>query len=94
MKGGVNLHSIIVEYDLCSSESDYEKLIEIIESYEKSAHITKSTWFIKTYDSCVEVRDNLRKYMHKEDRLFVGELNGVAAWRNVICKSDYLKNNL
>lgn len=86
--------SKIIEYDLRKPGRNYDSLYAAIKSYEHWAHITESTWFIKTSASCVQVRDNLLQVMDANDRLFVAELSGTAAWNNVICDNDYLKNNL
>lgn len=88
------MKSLILTYDLCEPGKDYASLYEKIKSYSKWAKITESTWFIKTDKTCVDVRDELTSEMDDNDRLFVAELSGVAAWRNVICKSDFLKENL
>lgn len=53
------MSSIIIEYDLRQPGRDYEALYNAIESYEAWAHVTESTWLIKTEDSCVQVRDAL-----------------------------------
>ena len=86
--------SKIVSYDLCSPGRNYNELYEAIRKYPQWAHITGSTWFVKSDSSCVEVRANLSKYMDNNDRIFVAELTGNAAWENVICDNDYLKRNL
>jgi hypothetical protein len=86
--------SIIVSYDLRAPGRDYSSLYEKLKSYTHWAKITESTWFIKTSSSCVDVRDELKKVMDSNDRLFVGKLSGEAAWSNLICNNDYLKENL
>lgn len=88
------MKSLIIEYDLCSPGQNYDELYKAIKSYSKWGHITKSTWLIKTSDSCEKVRDNLLKHLDKNDRLFVGELSGTAAWYNVLCGSEFLQENL
>ena len=70
------MSSIIIEYDLRQPGRDYEALYNAIKSYEAWAHVTESTWLIKTEDRCV------------------GKLPGDAAWKNVICGSDKLKECL
>lgn len=87
-------NSKIVSYDLCNDSKDYAKLYELLKSYSQWAKITESTWFISTDKSCVEVRDEINSVTDSDDRIFVAELTGVAAWRNVICESDYLKKYL
>ena len=88
------MSSIIIEYDLRQPGRDYDALYSAIKSYEAWAHVTESTWLIKTEDSCVQVRDALKQKMDTNDRLFVGKLTGEAAWKNVICGSDKLKESL
>ena len=86
--------SLIITYDLRAPGRNYDKLYEAIKAYGKWAHITESTWFIKTSSTCAEVRDNLLMHMDSNDRLFVGKLSGPAAWQNVLCSNDFLKQNL
>lgn len=88
------MSSKIIEYDLRKPGRDYEALHEAIKSYGTWAHITESTWFVKTPDTCIQVRDKLLKLMDDNDRLFVGELSGVAAWYNTICEGEFLQKNL
>ena len=86
--------SKVITYDLCSPGRNYDDLYKAIKSYGTWAHITESTWFVKTDDSCAQIRDNLLSHIDSNDRLFVGELTGTAAWHNVICKNEFLKENL
>lgn len=86
--------SMIIEYDLRSPGRNYDELYKAIKSYSVWAHITESTWFIKTSESCVQVRDKLLAHMDGNDRIFVAVLTGAAAWSNVLCDSEYLKKNL
>lgn len=86
--------SMIIEYDLCSPGQSYDELYKAIKSYRVYAPITESTWFIKTDETCVQVRDKLMAYMDKNDRIFVAALTGVAAWRSVLCDGASLKKNL
>ena len=86
--------SKIITYDLCSPGRNYDDLYKAIKAYGTWAHITESTWFVKTDDSCVQIRDNLLSHIDSNDRLFIGELTGIAAWHNVICKNEFLKENL
>ena len=88
------MSSMIIEYDLRSPGRNYYDLYDAIKGYEQWAHITESTCFIKTSLSCAQVRDRLSAVMDTNDRLFVAELVGTAAWHNVICDSNYLKSNL
>lgn len=86
--------SKIITYDLCTPGRDYSDLYDYIKSFSAWAHITESVWFISSEKSCVDIRNDLNKLTDSNDRIFVAELTGVAAWRNTICKSDFLKENL
>ncbi len=88
------MSSKIVEYDLRQPDRNYDALYNAIKGYGTWAHVTESTWFIKTDETCVQVRDKLMELMDNNDRLFVGELSGTAAWHNTICKGQFLKDNL
>lgn len=43
---------------------------------------------------CTQVRENMLGYTDNNDRLFVAELTGVAAWHKVVCTNEWLKTNL
>jgi hypothetical protein len=86
--------SKIIEYDLCSPGANYDELYEAIKGFGTWARITESTWFVKTDATCVQIRDKLLTKMDKNDRLFVAELTGIAAWHNVICSNEFLKKHL
>ena len=87
-------NSKIITYDLCSPGRNYDDLYEKIKSYGTWAHICESTLIISTTDSCSDIRDNLKSVIDSNDRLFVAALTGGAAWSNVLCKSNWLKENL
>ena len=93
-KEAVHMTSKVIEYDLRSPGRNYDDLYTVIKGYGKWARLTESTWFIKTDATCAQVRDKLLSVMDANDRLFVGELDGCAAWHNTICSSEYLRNNL
>lgn len=85
--------SYIISYDL-RKDRDYEALYEAIKSYGTWAHITESTWAVTTSKSAVQVREHLSSVMDNDDRLFISKSGVEAAWINVICKSQWLKDNL
>jgi hypothetical protein len=77
-----------------ADSDDYQSLYEVIKSYGTWAHITESTWAIVTTESSTDVRAKLGQELKSGDRLFVIKSSGIAAWRNVICKNEWLKENL
>lgn len=83
----------IINYDLNKSK-DYESLYEAIKSYGTWAKILKSCWAVVTTKSASEVRDHLLKVMDSDDGIFVIKSGKEAAWRNVECSSDWLKEHL
>lgn len=85
----------IISYDLRAPGRNYEQLYAAIQSYEKWAHINESMWAIVTNgSSAVGIRDNLTRFLDSNDRLFVIKSGVEAAWRNSICKNEWLKGNL
>ena len=83
----------IISYDLRGNR-DYGSLYKAIKSYPNWAHITESTWAIVTEKTAVQVRDHLCQVIDRDDRVFVVRSGAEAAWHNVICKDEWLKENL
>ncbi len=86
--------SKIVTYDLCNSGKNYDDLYTYLKGFSNWAKITESTWYISSDKTCVTIRDELKGILDSDDRYFIAELTGTAAWMNTICKSDYLKDHL
>lgn len=86
--------SKIITYDLCKPDKNYDELYKYIKSLGSWVRVTESVWIVLSESSCEEIRNRINKITDSDDRVFVGELNGVAAWRNTICKSESLKERL
>ncbi|BDW93294.1 hypothetical protein MACH07_21260 [Flagellimonas marinaquae] len=85
----------IISYDLNNAtDAQYESLYKKIKGYGTWAHITESTWAIVTEQKAVAVRDYLTQNLPQGSRLFVIKSGVEAAWKNVMCKNEWLKNNL
>jgi len=85
----------VITYDLQGGTSeDYAELHSAIRDYGVWAHITESTWSVVTDQTATELRDALTAFLKPGDRLFVIKSGGAAAWRNVRCKSEWLKRHL
>lgn len=80
----------IVSYDLPVG-SDYEGLVAAIKSYGTWSHVTQSTWAVVTQASAVEIRNHLDTYIPAHGRIFVIKSGGEAAWRNGMCRDEWLK---
>lgn len=83
----------IISYDMAKGGDD-APLIAAIKEYGTWAHITESTWAVVTDKSHVEVRDDIGRHLPQGSRLFVNKSGKSAAWRNVICRNEWLKENL
>lgn len=88
------MNSYIVSYDLIAPNKDYSSLISAIKNYGTYGKVLESCWIIKSKDSSSTIRTHLSNYIDSNDRLFVAKLTGEAAWRNVLCTNDWLKDNL
>jgi len=65
-----------------------------IREYGTWARITSDTWAVVTSQSAVQIRDNLQSFLPPGGRLFVIKSGIEAAWTNVECSSEWLKQNL
>lgn len=88
----------LITYDLVGTDEtskDYERLIEKIKALGPPwGNIQKSVWVVKTSKSASAIRDDLETVTDSNDRLFIVSLGSAGAWRNAICKDDFLKEFL
>ncbi|HDR7379605.1 MULTISPECIES: CRISPR-associated protein Cas2 [Bacillus] len=77
----------IITYVLSKPERDHEDLIKAIKNYETWEKITEFTWIVATNNSCINIMNILKKHLHSNDRMFVAELTGISAWKNILCKT-------
>lgn len=83
----------IITYDLNTPGKNYSSLISKIKTYPYSK-ICESVWIIRSSNNSSQIRDVLLNEIDINDRLFVAELTGEAAWRNCIDSSDNIKKIL
>lgn len=91
------VRALLIAYDLIGtdeSSANHASLIARIREYPEWANVQRSLWIVKTPLNNQEVRDDLWRFMHPSDRLFVVTLTHEAAWFNAICKNDWLQSNL
>ena len=88
------MNKIIVTYDLCGVNKNYDGLIKRLERFPTGLKINKSSWLIKSNYSCVEVRDELNKFIDSDDMLFVAKLTGESAWMKTDSSSSEIKKAL
>lgn len=83
----------LISYDMAEG-GDYGELYKAIKAYGTWAHITESLFAVVTEQSAKELRENLGVYFPKGSKLFIVKSGAEAAWRNVICSNEWLKDNL
>ena len=72
----------MIGYDLNSPGQDYIELVEAIEHLgTKSWQCLNAAWLVVTDKTAVEIRDELKLYVDRNDELLIAELSGHAAWR-------------
>lgn len=84
----------LISYDLRKAGRNYKSLQEAIKAYGTWAHINESLWAVVTTKKATEVRADLVQFLDSDDRLIVVKSGVEAAWRNVICKNEWLKEHL
>lgn len=88
------MSTYIVSYDLIKPGQNYNKLYDAIKSYGTWGRINESVWAVVTDKTAVQVREHLSQYIDSNDRIFVIKSGVEAAWRNSICKNEWLKEHL
>ncbi|MCA8349177.1 hypothetical protein [Burkholderia cepacia] len=86
-----------IGYDLTRKQfQNYENLIDAIKAYGVYWGNLDSTWLIETGQSSDQIRDNLRRHIHSDDRLLVVRVQHDAAWCGSFGAkaSDWLKTTL
>lgn len=86
---------LIVTYDLKQQGQNYTCIVKKLEAYPSHWHMQGSVWLLATTDSAKQVRDSLVTCLDSNDNLFVGRLQGEAAWHGFSDKAGaWLKDVL
>lgn len=85
------INTYIICYDLCEPEQNYEEIIERIQKYPKFAKINLSVWIIKSKKSKSDIFKDLKPFIDKNDKLFIGTLSG-ATWTQNIEDTEDIKD--
>ena len=93
------MSTYLITYDLDTTDygdrsEDHTSIREVVKGYKTWAKITESCYAVKTEESAKEVRNNIKALLKEGDRLFVLKSAGVAAWHNVICRNEWLKEHI
>lgn len=71
----------VVDYDLNNPGQNYSRLANAITNrYQTHWRMLMSTWVIHTYDSAAQIHNHLYPVIDPNDKLFVAQLSGEAAW--------------
>lgn len=70
----------MVTYDLLQQGQNYSCIIKKLEAYSTHWHVQGSVWIIETAKSAIQIRDELRPCLDRNDKLIVARLEGEAAW--------------
>lgn len=85
----------IITYDLSNPGQRYEALLKKIKAYPKWARLGGSSYIIVTPQDHVQIRDNLKTVLDRNDKIFVSIVKAPAAWYNLGDEvSQWLNNNL
>jgi hypothetical protein len=82
----------IVTYDLNAPGQDYSPLIRAIERYTHCKAL-KSAFFIDSSNTAAAIRDDLMRYIDKNDMLFVMKLEGNWGANKVAPSTEWLKHS-
>ena len=82
---------LVVNYDLRAPGRNYEALWTRLIAW-RATRVLKSTWIIKANSTPAALRDDLQRYVDKNDGLLIGSMSEWA-WSNVEAGSDQSLRN-
>jgi hypothetical protein len=77
------MKTILISYDLQAPGKNYSELIRNLTNYEYWARVLESTWLVKTNYSTEEIKDQVSKHTDPNDRLFIVDVSGNYAAKNI-----------
>ena len=90
------MHTHLISYDLIRPHKDYGSLIAFIKTYDNSIKPLESVWLVKNNLTSIQTRDQIRKYVDTNDKVFVVDVTSdSAAWHNLGQEvSSWITSNL
>lgn len=70
----------LVTYDLISPGQEYSDLYQAIRDFGEAKHGMQNTWFLKSESSATKIRDGLKVYVDKNDKIFVCAIGNWASF--------------
>ena len=80
-----------VDYDLVAPGRDYSALTTALVGLGAKRGM-QSKWFLTSASTALQIHDYLWKFMDANDRLFVAELSGDWAGRNLLVDPNKVQN--
>lgn len=87
-------HCYIIIFDICDANQNSDALIKAIKQYSRWGKISNSAWAVVSAKSCIQIRDNLKQYIEKNDTLMVIQSGKSAAWTMASASDLWLRENL
>ncbi len=89
------VNTYLISFDIPKENyEDYSRIFDAIKKYESWAQITENTWAVSWEMKATDIRNSLQDILPVWGRLFVIKSGREAAWKNVLCKNEWLKENL
>ena len=88
------MNAYLVSYDLRKPGRDYEELYKYLKGMPYWGHPLESVWIVESSSSAKEIRDELRARVDDGDGVLVVQSARIAAWRNVNCSDQWLKDHV
>lgn len=86
--------SFIVTY-FVSEHFNYDSVFPTIHStFHQWGRVAENTWIIKTTMTPLQIHNIIRPLLPNSARLFISKVQKNAAWSNLMCKDEWLQNNL
>ncbi len=86
----MNQYIVIAEWNASESTGEYG-LERLLDSNFNWVKLTSHSYIIKSNNTPVEIRNFLTVKYPSISRLFIGEMNPSAAWKNMLSESEMIK---
>ena len=84
----------IISYELKQPRAAYIDFCSELRSYHANAQILEHVWAVVTDGSAADIRDRLWELLDPDDGILVLESSREAAWQDVRCENQWLRDNL
>jgi hypothetical protein len=74
------MNTVIIIFELGIPAFHQERLVQKIRTYPSWARVAANSYLVKTHLNPVQVRDELKQFLHGADKIFVGICPIPSAW--------------